>query len=148
GPRRRPRNCPDSRLVNGVGTFSFNIATVGSFLVSAEDTANGIYSETRIVATSGPSIHLQLFAPITISLDTPFAVGVAARNDADVLATDFTGTISIQSSDPAAALPPDFTLSGGEATTQVTFHTAGVQSLTVRSSDATAPPVTARIIVG
>jgi hypothetical protein len=50
-------------------------------------------------------------------------------------ATDYTGTVAFTSSDTSAALPADSTLTGGTGTFNVTFETAGQQSVTATDTE-------------
>jgi hypothetical protein len=79
----------------------------------------------------------------------PLTYRVTALDYKGNLATAYTGPLHITTSDSAATVPGDFSLSNGTATFQMIFATKGLQSVTVTdptftSYTVTAPSVTVR----
>ena len=67
----------------------------------------------------------------TVSVNTAINVTIAAFDQYGNPALNYTGTIRFGSTDSAAILPADPTISGGAGIFPVTFKTAGSQNLTV-----------------
>ncbi len=68
----------------------------------------------------------------------PFSVTVTALDDADAVATGYSGTVHLSSSDAQASLPADLTFTGSEGGTRtftLTLGTAGSQTVTVTDTD-------------
>ena len=63
-------------------------------------------------------------------MGSPFSFTVTAQNADGSTDTGYGGTVHFSSSDPAAALPADNTLTGGVGTFTATLQTAGSTSLT------------------
>jgi hypothetical protein len=108
-------------------------AAAGSF--TALPTANALTPLPLLPAT-----QFAVSAPATAVAGTPVAVTVTAQDITATTVTSYTGTVHITTSDGAATPPPDATLTSGVGTFQVTFATAGVQ--TVTATDAGNPLIT------
>ena len=68
------------------------------------------------------------------SLGIPFNLTVAAENSDGSVNTGYNGTVHFTSTDAAAKLPADATLTAGVATFSVTLNTGGSQSITATDS--------------
>ena len=67
----------------------------------------------------------------TINAGTSMALTVTAQDSAGNTVTSYSGTVHFTSTDPAAILPADTTLTNGTATfNNLTFNTKGVQTVT------------------
>ena len=100
----------------------------------------------------GPLLPSQGSAPIVASQfvvsmpqnvpnGSPVNVLVRAEDAQGDFASSFSGTASVSSSDTAATIPSTVTFNHGFATLQVTFVTAGSQSLTLTDSASSTPIV-------
>ncbi len=74
--------------------------------------------------------HLTATAAATATAGTSFVVTVKALDGGGNVVTGYTGTVKLTSSDSAAALPPNSTLSSGQHAFTVTLKTAGSQTVT------------------
>ncbi len=74
--------------------------------------------------------HLAVNAPATATAGTPFMFTVTALDQFGNLATSYTGKVHFSSTDPAAALPPDSTLTAGMGLFNATLKTAAATTLT------------------
>jgi len=90
-------------------------------------------------------------APESYAVDSgaPLTYRVTALDYKGNLATAYTGPLHITTSDAAATVPGDFSLSAGTATFQMTFATKGLQTVTINdpaisSLTTSAPGVTVR----
>jgi hypothetical protein len=143
-------------LVAGTKLFSVTFKTAASTTVTATDASDG----TKTANTSPPTavsagafVKLQLLVPGEVAApgtatgktgaapssqftETPFSVTVNAVDaNWNVVASAPADTIHIASSDGAATLPANAALSSGTRSFNVTFNTAGSQ--TVTASDVT-----------
>ncbi len=122
----------DATLTNGVGTFSVTLRTAGTRSVTAADTSTASItgSQNAVVVNPGSATHLAV-----AGLPSPTIAGVAhnltvtAKDAYGNTATGYTGTVHFTSSDPAAVLPADATLTNGVGTFSVTLRTAGTRSV-------------------
>jgi hypothetical protein len=64
-----------------------------------------------------------------VNSGTGLNITVQALDASNNLVSSFSGTLQVTSSDPSAMLPGPVSLSGGQATFQVTFNTAGNQTV-------------------
>ena len=100
------------------------------------DTDNGrireVASGTAVVTvmTSMPATHLVVTAPATAAAGSAFNFTVTAEDQDDNTATGFTGWVDFSSSDPAASLTSNVTLTNGVGTFSATLETPGNQTLT------------------
>jgi len=113
-------------------TFSVTLKTAGTQSVTATDTVTSISgSQSGIVVTPAAATTL-----VVSGLASPQSAGVAGSITVTALdaygntATGYSGTVHFSSSDGAAVLPADATLSAGVGTFSVTLKTAGTQSVT------------------
>ena len=122
----------DSQLTEGTGTFSATLKTPGSQKIVATDTANVTITGTSnaIVVSPGAATQLSVSAPSTAVAGTPINVTVTALDQFGNVATGYTGTVHFTSTDTAAVLPSDSTLTSGTGTFSVTLETAGSQTIT------------------
>jgi hypothetical protein len=130
----------DTTLSGGSGTLSATLKTAGSQSLTATDTASGSItgSQAGIVVSAATASTL-----IVGGFPSPTAAGAAhtltvtAKDAYGNVATGYTGTVHLSSSDGQAVLPVDYLFSASDAGTHsfnVTLETAGTQSLTARDT--------------
>jgi hypothetical protein len=116
----------------GVHTFSGTFVTAGNQTITATDTVDGTITGTSnpTSVTAAPATHFTSSAPGTATAGTPINVTVAALDPFNNTDTGYGGTIHFTSSDAAAVLPGDTTLTAGTGTFPATLNTAGNQTIT------------------
>jgi len=117
----------DATLTNGVGTFQATFFVPNNLTVT--DTV------TPSITSSGPILVLtaQSFlvtAPASVTPGVPFNITVKALDTIGGTVPGYSGTVHITSTDGAATLPADATLTNGIGTFQVTLRTQGTQTVT------------------
>lgn len=119
----------DATLTNGQGTFQAKLFTTGTQSITATDTVNtGVTGSGSILVLNATT--LQVTAPSTVFAGFPFDVTVTALDQFGDVATGYAGIVHITSSDSAATLPGDATLTDGVGTFAVTLNTVGNQTVT------------------
>jgi len=117
---------------SGVATsplFTAN-GTLGGFTIVA--TASGIATPTVFTETNtpGPAATFTVSGfPSPIVAGTAGTVTVTAKDAGGNIATGYTGIVHLTSSDAAAILPANATLTNGVGSFSVTLKTAGTQSI-------------------
>src|SRR5262245_38639641 len=129
----------------GVKVFSFTPPAAGSLTLTATDTADATVTgdATLTVGEAQVVTHFALLIRPVSSMTTPSLVLVVALDENNRPVPTYAGTVHFTSSDPAALLPDDFTLTGADRGVKaftVSFATAGRQTLTV--TDTTASDLT------
>ena len=123
---------------NGLHDFNITLKTAGTRSITATDTATSSIAGTQsgITVTPGPAAGLAVsgIAAAIFGGDAN-TVNVTALDAFGNTATGYTGTVHFTSTDPAAALPDNYTFSGSDSgshafTNGVTFRTKGTQSVT------------------
>jgi hypothetical protein len=114
------------------GTFDVTLTTAGNHTVTATDTANsGITGTSAPIAVEAAATdRFDVSAPGSATAGTPFSTTVTALDAFGNIATSYAGTVQFTSSDPAATLPADTSLTDGVGTFDVTLATAGNQTVT------------------
>jgi hypothetical protein len=74
--------------------------------------------------------HLSVSGGTSTTVGMAFSITVSALTADGSVATSYSGTVHFTSSDAQAALPPDSALTNGSGTYQVTFKSAGKQTVT------------------
>ncbi|HQR11983.1 MAG TPA: hypothetical protein PLW68_11710 [Casimicrobiaceae bacterium] len=123
----------NSTLSTGVGSFSATLNTAGTRTITATDTVTASITGTSAginVSAIGVATHFSVSAPASATSGSPFSVTVTALDVTNATATGYTGTVHFSTSDGAAALPPNSTLSSGVGTFPVTLNTIGNQTIT------------------
>ncbi len=121
----------NAALVAGTKTFPVTLKTAGSQTVTATDQTT-VLSPAPVTITVNPAAAttLAVTAPGSATAGTAINVSVTAKDQYGNTATGYTGTVQFSSSDSAAALPANSTLSGGVGTFPVTLKTVGSQTVT------------------
>jgi hypothetical protein len=83
---------------------------------------------------SGVATHFAVSAPAGAGIGTAFSFTVTALDDSDHVAFGYSGTVQFTSSDGAASLPGDSTLTNGTGTFSATLNTPGSQTITATDS--------------
>ena len=123
----------DSTLTGGTGTFAVTLNTAGPQSITATDTVTGSITGTQGSITVNPAAASTLTVSDFPSLTTAGVshnVTVTAKDGVGNTVTGYAGTVHLTSSDGAAVLAGDSTLTGGTGTFAVTLKTAGPQSIT------------------
>ncbi len=117
-------------LTNGVGTFTGTLITLGNQTISAADSSNIYISGTSygINVTSGAT-HYSVSAPANVAAGVPFVFEVTALDQNNDLVGAYAGTVHFTSSDNAAALPANATLTNGIGFFAAVLKTAGAQTI-------------------
>jgi hypothetical protein len=134
----------------GVHVFEFTPSTTGEQTVTATDTADASLtgSVTVNVAAAQVATRFALITRPTAAADESAQVYVVALDDGNRIVRNYTGTVTLTSSDPEATLPEPYTFTAadrGVKALTVTFGTTGSQ--TVTATDDSATPVTGSVTV-
>jgi hypothetical protein len=157
-----PANYPFTTADQGVHVFMLAFETAGTQSVMVTDTASGItaaQSGITVQAAAAKSFTVTGF-PAVDTAGAPITVTVTAYDAYGNVATGYTGTVSLSSSDPLAILVPSIytfvAADAGEHNFSVTLETAGMQtitatgavtaSLTATESSITVKPAAASIL--
>ncbi|MFM1902332.1 MAG: hypothetical protein RLZZ440_232, partial [Planctomycetota bacterium] len=116
------------------GEQTLSVSTAGETPITGSDTTQ--VSEP-IVAT-----QLVIRLPEATRADAPVKVMLMALDANGRSVPNFSGEVSLTSSDAAATLPETVTFERGRALMTVTFGTVGEQTLTAKAGDLTAEAVT------
>jgi hypothetical protein len=133
----------DGAMINGVGNFYVTAMTLGSQTLTATDISNASLSATEtITGTPGDAAQFVVTSVSGGVAGTTQSVTITAYDAFGNLAVDYAGTVAFSSTDYQANLPYyTFTAADvGTHTFNITFRTAGTQSLTVR--DVSQPAIT------
>src|SRR5581483_9126249 len=104
----------DATLTNGVGTFGAILRTVGSAALTATDAA-AVTGSAAVAVSPAAALHFVVSAPISATAGVPLSFFTVTVLDAfGNVATGYNGTIHFTSSDAAAILPGDTTLTAGQ----------------------------------
>ena len=105
--------------------------TGGSQTIAATDTVNGsLTGASNAVSVSMTATHFSVSVPSTASAGAAFNVRVTALDANNNTVAGYTGTVHFTSSDGAAVLPANATLTNGIAKFSATLNTTGNQTLT------------------
>ena len=122
---------------SGTHTFTnaYTLKTAGSRTVTATDTVTGTITGTSAGITVNPAAAatLTVTAPGSGTAGSSLSVTITAKDAFGNIATGYTGTVHLTSSDGAATLPGDYTFVGGDNgvhVLSVTLKTAGSQTVT------------------
>ena len=120
----------NSTFSGGVGNFSVTFSTVGTTHVTVSDTSASITGTSGSVTVTQSTTHLSVTAATTATAGNSFVVTVKAVDGGGNVVTGYAGTVKMTSSDSAAVLPANSTLSSGQHTFTVTLKTAGSRTVT------------------
>ncbi len=119
-------------LNNGRATFQATFGTAGLQSISAvnESDASVSGSASTNVVDAAAATHFVLSLRQGTNAGSAVTVQISALDSSNHWVTNFSDAVNLASSDAAATLPSSVTLKNGRAQFQVTFATAGQQSLT------------------
>jgi hypothetical protein len=119
-------------LTAGAGTFPAILWTAGSQSISATDTETASITGTSspVAVSAGPATRFSISAPGSAQPGTAFKLTVTALDVANNVATGYTGIAQFSSTDTAAILPPNSTLTNGVGGFSATLETSGSQTIT------------------
>lgn len=123
----------------GTHTFTVTLKQAGSKFVSAQEVGGRINGVATISVAPQVTSNLVL-ASASGAIGVTRPVTMIARDQFGNFTPNYTGTVQLTSSDPAAVFPAQATFSAGIATVNVKFLTVGVQTLT--ATDITSPTIT------
>src|SRR5205085_1323212 len=108
----------NSTLTNGTGTFNATLRTHGNQPITATDTVTSSITGTSNAITVGAAAatHIAVSAPATLHAALPFYFAVTALDAFNNTATGYAGIVHFTSSDGAATLPANSTLTNGTGT--------------------------------
>jgi hypothetical protein len=132
----------NAKLVNGVGTFSAILYKAGADTITATDTVTPSITGTSKAdnVSVGATARFRFFIRSTVATGNPEPFSIQAQDLYGNPTPSYSGTVHFTSTDGAATLPADLTLTGGVGLTSVTFATLGGQTLT--ATDTLSPSVT------
>jgi photosystem II stability/assembly factor-like uncharacterized protein len=128
---------------NGLANGSLFFNEAGNWSATFQDLTNSsIASVTNsLVVTPVGATTLSVTAPAAATAGEPFDFTVTALDSVfHNVATGYSGTVHFTSSDGAAVLPANATLTNGVGTFQATLGTAGTQTIT--ATDTVTPSIT------
>src|SRR6266568_1263901 len=121
----------------GVRAFAVTLRRAGAQTLTATDTSTSSVtgSQDTTVSAAAPSTFEVSVAASTTTAGETSAISVTALDPYGNVATDYTGTVHLASTDGSAVLPLDYTFTGSDGgahsfTSAVTLSTAGAQTLT------------------
>jgi hypothetical protein len=126
--------------------FVVFLYTAGTQSITATDTANPMFHGTQsgIVITPAAAASLTVTGPSEVTAGQAGTWTATAYDPYGNVATGYTGTVGLSSSDPQATLPGNYTFTTADAGSHnfsVTLKTAGYQSVT--ATDTANPSLTA-----
>ncbi len=130
-----PENYSFTAADHGTQVFGAVLRTAGLQSLTATDTAANTITGTQAGIRVNPAAadHLDLSAPASITAGSSFSLTVSVKDSLGNTVTGYQGTIHVDTSDPLAAVPPDYTFTAadnGVHTFTVTLNTPGDQTVT------------------
>src|SRR5262249_26263623 len=123
----------NSTLTNGTGSFSATLKTAGTQALTATDTVTASITGSQTGIAVNPAAASTLIVagfPSPVTAGTSGTFTVTAKDAFGNTATGYGGTVHFTSSDSAATLPADSTLTNGTGSFSATLQTVGTQSIT------------------
>ncbi|MHB1559763.1 MAG: beta strand repeat-containing protein, partial [Isosphaeraceae bacterium] len=119
----------------GIHQFSVTLKTAGNQSITATDSASNLSGSEASIAVQAAAAHsLEVSGfPATDTAGTAASLTVTAYDPFGNVATGYSGTVALASSDGQAVLPASYTFAAsddGKHTFTVTLKTAGNQSIT------------------
>ena len=118
------------------------LKTVGTQSVTATDTVTSTVTGTQSNITVNPATasHLAVSAPVSAAAGTAFTFTVTAKDPFNNTVTGYEGAAHFTSTDGAASLPANSTLTSGVGSFSATLRTPGPQTIT--ATDAASSSIT------
>ena len=107
----------NTTLTSGAGTFSVTLKTAGNQTITATDTVNSSItgSSSAVTVSAAAATHFVVSAPASATAGSAVTVTVTAQDAFNNTATGYAGTVHFTSSDAAAVLPANSTLTTARA---------------------------------
>ena len=112
------------------GTAPAQVTNTGVLNDATDQIGTDPVSHADVTNIAAVATHYSVSAPSTATAGTPISVTVTALSAGNTTVTGYTGTVHLTSSDGAATLPANATLTNGVGTFSVTLNTAGNQTVT------------------
>ena len=141
----------NATLTDGVGTFDVTLKTAALDTVTATDSvSSSITGSGTVSVTPGSASHLGVAAPSSVVGGAAFPITVDALDTYNNVATGFTSTVHITSTDSGATLPVDAALSDGVGTFYLNLMTLSTEtvSATDTASSSISGSATVSVTVG
>jgi hypothetical protein len=122
----------DTTLTGGLGVFAIVLRSAGTQTITASETAGGGLTSTSaaITVTAAAPSHLGVTTPANAVTGNALAITVTALDPYGNAAPAYNGTVAIASSDPAALLPANVTLTAGQGLFSATLNSPGTNTVT------------------
>src|SRR5207253_780929 len=122
----------DSALTNGTGTFSATLLTSGNQTITATDNVTSSITGTSnaIAVSAAAASHFAVSAPASATAGSAFNFTVTALDALNNMTGREAGRERVTSSDGAATLHANSTLTSGPGTCSATLRTSGNQTIT------------------
>jgi hypothetical protein len=121
---------------NGSHLFSARIMTSGDEVLDVQDINNAAISNSTIITILPASAaYYTLSAPSSAKAGVPFFLTLTAKDSYNNVVTNYNGTASFASTDPAAQLPSDTTFINDDAGSilfSITLKTKGTMSISAK----------------
>ncbi len=139
----------DATLTGGIGFFGATLGTAGNQTLTATDTANGSLTGTSVAISVSAlaANHFAVSASAGAVTGNVMSFTVTAKDPFNNTAAGYTGTVHFTSSDAAAVLPGNTTLTRGTGVFSVTLESTGNQTITVTDTSAATITGTSNTIV-
>ena len=112
----------NAALTNGAGTFTATLKTAGSQTIAAADTVNGSLAGSSGTVTARRRGRAACRQRPPAHIPGRFNFTVTAQDAYNNTVTGYSGTLHFSSSDAAATLPANATLTGGTGTFSATLE--------------------------
>ena len=108
-----PGDYPFTASDAGVHVFSDNLQTVGTQNLSATDSNSGATTFSEPILVNAQEANFSINVPATVPVTVSFDFTVTSLDGSNSRTPGYSGVVHFTSSDAAAVLPADATLSGG-----------------------------------
>jgi len=138
----------NSTLTNGTKTFTATLNTAGTKTITAADTVNSLVTgNSNSIIVNSIATHFLVSTPGSATVGSAFSFTVTALNASNNVVTGYSGTVHFTSTDGAAVLPANSSLTSGTGTFSATLNTLGGKTITAvdtgnSSINGTSPTVT------
>jgi hypothetical protein len=121
---------PSTTLTGGIGFFAAALRTAGNQTISVTDQTSGISGTSAVITvTALTATHFSVTAPAMALSGSMAPFTLTALDLFNNIAPTYAGSVHFTSSDNAALLPANSTLTGGVGLFNVAFNTLGSQVL-------------------
>jgi len=138
GPSSYSQTYGPTNAVAGIATFNLAgaaLTAVGTYTYTASATGLTGTSTTATIVPAAANHFTVVPNQSNTYAGTPDILTVTAYDQYNNLATTYTGTVKLTSTDATATLPANFTTTSGVATTSITFNAVSVSGFTATATD-------------